>query len=274
MISSRYGGPVLALALLTGRAQAADGGAAAPVAASKRSADAILDDFARAVASAAGAGRHHSLHMKVKVQVPKMNLTGSEERWLTSAGRFLSVVTMPGLGTIRQGSDGHLFWSEDPINGLRKLEGAEEDQARIEATWNAELKLKRLYKSATVVAPPADAPRDAPLECVRLTPSAGTPVVTCFDGKTHLRRFQQGTESTAQGDVPYTHRESDWRDVEGMKFPFRSEMVAGPATLEQTIETVEFDKKEAADLFRTPEAVKGAKAATKNEKAAGGSTTP
>ena len=67
-------------------------------------------------------------------------------------------MTLPGIGTMKSGSTGvgkaGVRWSEDPINGLRILKGAEDEQARMEATWNAELQLKQLFKTREPLPPP------------------------------------------------------------------------------------------------------------------------
>jgi hypothetical protein len=153
---------------------------------------------------------------------------------------------------IKQGSTGRVRWSEDPINGLRVLKGAEEEQARIDGTWNADVKLDKLYKTIRPAALPDGAPKDDPLECLELVPAKGLPAVACFDTRTHLRAFQQGKQSTPQGEVPYSARLSDWREVEGVKLPFREETTAGPMTVEAKLAEVKFDQKLAPSLFQMP----------------------
>ena len=96
---------------------------AAPAAdpAPARSAEAILDDYATAVGGEAAWKRHKNVRMKREVELKGMNMSGTDERYATSAGKALSVITLPGIGNFRQGSDGKVRWSEDPINGLRVL---------------------------------------------------------------------------------------------------------------------------------------------------------
>ena len=243
---------LVSVSLLAGAARAADAGAPPDV--SSRSSKAILDDYARAIGGEQALGRHKNVYLKREIGVKGMGVNGTEERWSTAAGQLLSVTTLPGIGVVKQGSTGKVRWAEDPINGLRILKGAEEEQARLEGTWNADLKLAKLYKKVEVVPRPEGAPKSTPLECLKLTPAVGQPAVSCFDANTHLRVYQQGKQATPQGEVPYTAHLSDWRDVEGVKLPFREETTAGPMAVEARIAEVKFDQKMAPSLFKLPKA--------------------
>jgi hypothetical protein len=248
-----------------GRAQAqapaqAPATAPAPAAAPTRSADAILDDFAAAVASKRALARHKSLYMKRSVNVKGMGVEGTEERWANAAGKFVMQMSLPGIGTMKSGSTGPgpggVRWSEDPINGLRVLKGPEEEQASLETRWNAELELKKLFKTRAVQPPPAGAPKGASLECVLLTPAHSAPMTMCFDTATHLRVYQEGRQQSPQGEVPYAVRLSDWREVEGVKVPHLEEMTAGPMTMELKVQEVKFGTKIAPARFKMPRPAK------------------
>ena len=126
-------------------------------------------------------------------------------------------------------------WSEDPINGLRILKGAEDEQARMEATWNAELQLKQAVQDARgACRAPAGAPKDRPLECVRADAGAGSARDHVLRRHHPPARYQEGKQPTPQGEVPYAVKFSDWREVEGVKLPHREEMTVGPMSMEAT----------------------------------------
>ncbi len=243
---------LLALAWTPPPAHAADAGAPPPADPGPRAAKAILDDYARAIGGEQGLGRHKNAYLKREIAVKGMGVNGTEERWSNSSGQLLSVTTLPGIGVVKQGSTGKVRWAEDPINGLRILKGPEEEQARLEGTWNADLKLAKLYKKVEVVPRPDGAPKNVALECLQLTPAVGQPAISCFDATTHLRVYQQGKQATPQGEVPYSAHLSDWRDVEGVKLPFREETTAGPMSVDARIAEVKFDQKMAPTLFKLP----------------------
>lgn len=181
-----------------------------------------------------------------------MQIRGTEERWATSAGKGLTVTTIEGMGRFRQGSNGKIRWSEDPINGLRVLKGAEDEEARIEAIWSSELMLKKLYKEVRSVPPPVPVPPGGNYECVELVPRLAPRSVACFDAKTHLRAVQTGRHASPQGEVPYTTKFRDYREVGGIKLPYTEEMTAGPMTLHAKVIDVAFDIAIDPKMFERP----------------------
>jgi hypothetical protein len=236
-------------------AQAPAPAPAAPAAVPARGADTILDDFANAVGKPA-LSQQKTLYMKRAVTVKAMGIEGTEERWANASGKYLLQMTLPGVGTMKSGSTGAgkagKRWSEDPINGLRILTGAEDEQARLESTWNAELQLKQLFTKRETQPPPAGAPKGPALECVRLTPKSAAPVTMCFDATTHLISYQEGKQPSPQGEVPYSVKFSDWREVQGVKRPHKEEMTVGPMSMEARLDKLEFGAKIEPARFQMP----------------------
>jgi hypothetical protein len=225
----------------------------------ERTAEDVLADYARAVGGEAAWKAHKTMRMKRAIEAKGMQIQGTEERYATAAGKSLNVTELAAVGKLRQGSNGKVRWSEDPINGLRLLTGAEDEEARIESTWNADVKLKTLYQKVRRVPPPASAPAGQRLECVELVAKLAKPAVTCFDAETHFRVLQSGVHATAQGDVPYSVTFSDWRAVAGVSIPHLEEMTAGPLTLEARVVELVFDEKLDARMFDVPAAARRAK---------------
>jgi hypothetical protein len=243
----------LAFALtLTGGAlvaRAAPDAAVAPA----RAPEAILADFAKVVGADAAA-KHKSLHLRRDLSITGMGIKGTEERWAAAGDKMLAVMTLPGVGVIKQGSTGTVHWSHDPINGLRVLSGAEADMARIESAWNADLRLAQLFAKLRTVPAPDGAPKDAPLECVELAPKEAQPMTMCFDARTHLRVFQAGKQASPQGEVPYVARQAEWRSIEGLMVPALEELTTGPTVMELRLVELTFDGKLPPNVFRMPTA--------------------
>lgn len=215
-----------------------------------RPAEAILADYAQAVGGRAAWKRLRSLHAKRSLTVAGQGASGTEEHWATVDRKNLSVSTLTGVGSFRQGFDGRTAWSQDPVFGLRKLEGGELEEARINGAWNAEPDLASLYVKVTSVPAPQDA--EAGLECVQLHKKLGKTSVLCFDGKTHLRAQQTGVQPSPGGEIPYKIVFGDWREVSGIKTWFSEKMTAGPSTIEARMTSLEFNEKIPASKFRMP----------------------
>lgn len=225
---------------------AAKPGAAAPT----RDVNAILADNVKALGGAAALGKHHNMHVVRTVSIKGMGIEGREERYATSTDKFLSTMTIPGVGVMRQGSDGKGYWAEDPINGVRLLEGSEKEQATLDGRWNAELDLVKLYESVKGVAAPDNAPKDQPLECLELVPKLGKPTTVCFDATTHHRVFQTGRQASPQGEVPFEARFSAWKSFDGVFLPTLEETTAGPASIEARVQSVKFDEMLDPTMFK------------------------
>jgi hypothetical protein len=227
-------------------------GPAAPAAAPARPPAAILSDVVKAMGTEAAWKAHKNVHMKLEMSFAGMGISGAGEHFATKDDKSLVVTDLPGVGTIREGSNGKVCWAQDPINGLRELAGAEAEQARIESVWNPELRFAELYKSM-------DSKTDTgaggvALECLVLTPHEGSPVTNCYDAKTHLQVSQKGSRPTPQGETPFTSTLKDWREVGGMKMPFAVETQAGPITFTARVTDVKYDVPVSDKMFEPPSA--------------------
>jgi hypothetical protein len=221
-----------------------------PVGGPGRTATAILADVVKAMGSEAAWKAHKNVRMKLEMTFQGMGISGTGERFATKEDKALVVTDLPGMGTIREGSNGKIHWAQDPINGARQLTGAEAEQARLEAVWNPELRVKELYKSVEVKPDPGPG-----LECLVFTPNEAPPVTNCYDAKTHLQVSQKGTRPTPQGDTPFSSTLKDWREVGGLKMPFSVDTQAGPITFTARLSDVKFDQPMAESMFEPPAAM-------------------
>jgi hypothetical protein len=215
-----------------------------------RAPEAILADAVAATGGAAAWNAHRTARFQIDTVFQGMGMGGSGERFLTRAGKTLVVTTLAGLGTVREGGDGKRFWSQDPLQGFRFLDGVEEEQARIEASWNADLEAKTLFVKLASATEPG--PDGAPLECVIATPKLGPPIHSCYDRATHLEVLQTGVRATPQGDVPFRAVTRDWHTVGGVKIPFEAETQVGPITLLVHIKSLVFDEPMDDKMFEPP----------------------
>ncbi len=221
--------------------------AAPPTPPGVRTPDAILADAVTATGGAAAWNAHRTSHVKLTVSLQGMGMGGPAEHFQTNANKSLTLTTLPGVGAIREGANGKVMWAQDPVNGLRLLDGAEAEQARIEAAWNADLEAHELFAKIEAVANPP-----AGLECLTMTPRLGPSIRCCYDRQTHLQVSQEGTRATAQGDVPFHASVRDWRTVGGVKIPYVSETQAGPVTIVTTIDELVFDEPIDDKMFEPP----------------------
>jgi hypothetical protein len=226
-----------------------------------RSPEAIMDDYIAAVGGAPALKKLKTLHMKRQLEVKGMQFSGTEERYANASNQMLVVMDITGVMSAKQGTNGSVFWSEDKIFGLRVLKGVEEEEARIDSTWNSDLRIKELFPKVRSVPSPEAPPPGQRWECVEMSPRLGKPFIACFDAQTHLRTLQKGSRATPQGETPYRATYSDWRDVKGFKVAHIEELTLGPVTMVAKVISLKFDEKLSPKLFEVPKAARGAKAA-------------
>ena len=217
-----------------------------------RTVDAILADVVAALGGPAALGRHRSLHTRIEITFKGLGITGTAEHYGAVGDKALTITAIPNLASSREGSDGTRFWSEDPINGLRLLEGAEAEQARVEAAWNPELRMKELFREIEVKNQRNDDGSGGYLECLTLVPELGSAMTECYDPKTHLLALQKGMRSSPQGDMPFLARLSEWKTVGDLKVAYLTDMQVGPLAFTGRILTVEVDVPVDAALFAVP----------------------
>lgn len=234
--------------------------AAAPAPPPARSAVAILADSVKATGGDGPWKSHKSIETRTQIEYAKMAISGTRVQTVTSKNKSLAVTQIANVGQVKEGTNGHVVWSEDPVNGLRLLSGAEAAQFRMESTWNLERNMKKLFPKIAVK-PDSDGGRA--LECLELTPTAGQPITTCYDPETHLQVLQKGIAATPQGDVPFTSRIKSWKDAGGLKMPEVIEMVTGPIEFSARLIDVVFDKPVDDKIFEVPGAAKGKAAGPK-----------
>jgi hypothetical protein len=213
---------------------------------------AILADAVKAMGGEAAFNAHTTKRMKVEIIFDRMGITGSGEELATKANKMLMTTDLPGIGTLREGSNGKIFWAEDPINGRRVLSGAEAEQMRLAASWCPELQATQIFK--TIEVKNEIGPAGAPLECLVMTPKEGPAITSCYDASTHLQVLQKGTHATPQGETPFLSVVKDWRDVGGIKMPWALDTQEGPLTFTLRVTDVKYDEPMADKLFELPAA--------------------
>ena len=223
---------------------------ATPKPASLRAPEAILADAVKATGGTAAWNAHKNIHVKLETTLQGMGIGGAGERFQTNTDKSLTVMEMAGIGKVREGMNGKVAWTEEAAHGLRYLEGAEEEQARIGSVWNLELRANELFtklESATEAGPDG-----TPLECIVATPKLSPPLRTCYDPKTHLQVTQSGVHPGPEGDMPFRQIIRAWKDYSGIKMPSESNTQLGPITTLDKITGVTFDEPMDDKMFDPP----------------------
>lgn len=192
---------------------------------------------------------------KGKVVIAGQEFEASFERRGSSPNLQHQFVEVEGFGRIERGTDGKHVWRIHPLEGARLLEGSERAFVIRHARFNMELNWRELYEKAACVGAVEVEGRS----CYKLAmaPSGGEPEYWYIDRPDGLMRKMEMSFKTEEGDiVRMTEYPEDYREVDGILFPFRVRSREGGEELLITYESVEHNVKMDAKRFEPPEEVK------------------
>lgn len=153
------------------------------------------------------------------MEIPSQKITITNKMWWKE-GDFYAEAEMPGMGVTKIWKVGEDLWSQDPINGMRKIEGKElEQQLRsnelvVTANWQehfakADIKGRRMIDETPVID-------------VVLTTEAGEEVTMSFDEESKLIVEQAFMQESPQGKIPMKSINEEYKDFDGFKVPVKS----------------------------------------------------
>lgn len=192
----------------------------APAAANLSKAEVILDKYVEATGGKAAYEKITSTSTKAAMTMTAQGLSGTMEGYAKAPNKIYVVQNFSGIGKVEQGYDGITGWSKDPLSGLRTLDGTELAQLQSEALFNSPLRWRETARKTEMlgVKPVAD----KPAYVIRLTDKrTGKTRTEYYDTRTGLQVKSESTQESPQGIFPVETYYSDYRTVDGVKFPFK-----------------------------------------------------
>lgn len=179
----------------------------------------VYEKFIEATGGRAAYAKLTSLVTKATMRIPAQNMTGTMAIYQEAPDRAFMKYDLPGVGVSRMGFDGKTAWGDDPIYGLRELTGSERQRFLTQTAFNSTVRWKELYTTTEMLGVKAINGKD--VFVAKFTPKAGEPVTMYFDGESFLL-VRTDTVMKEQGmTLPLTVMISDYRDVDGLKAPFK-----------------------------------------------------
>ncbi len=131
----------------------------------------------------------------------------------TRDGRSLMVISIPGVGDIKQGAEADFAWSLDPFQGPRVIEGAEFVQLKEQQDPKAQTRDPSVVTEAEVL-------ERTTLDgqaCVKLklTWKSGRTTTECYSETTGLLIALEGVQKTQMGDIPTMTFFRDYKAFDG-----------------------------------------------------------
>lgn len=188
-----------------------------------------------------------------KLNIPAQNMSAKITSY-QSDGKIYVVTEIAQFGNIESGYVDNIAWSKMAMTGPQILEGAEREQLLRESDLQADLEVSKYYtKLETVGTEEVDGKKAYKVE---FTPISGETQTRFFDDESGLLVKVEMVQESPQGKIPMTAVMSDYRDVNGVKVPFKTVQKAQGMEIEMVIESAAHNTEIAADKFNLPADVK------------------
>jgi len=212
--------------------------------------DQIIENYLTAIGGRAAVEKLTSRVSTGTFEIPDAGMTGTVTISEKAPNKSLAVIEIGGIGLIREGSDGTVAWAEEPGSGVRDKTGTELADGLRGSVFNAELKLKSLYKTVVVTGKESVEGKDAYV--VLATPDVGSANKLYFDVASGLMVRQSSTRDTPQGPMDIDVQIGDYRVVDGVKVPFSVRQVSAMATVVIRLTTVKHNVPVDDAIFKKP----------------------
>ncbi|MCH9680743.1 MAG: hypothetical protein K0V04_04845 [Deltaproteobacteria bacterium] len=212
-------------------------------------AEGILAKAAEAMGGRAAIDAVKTFYYRGKIEMLGQNIHGTLEIWWQGGDFFMEQV-VPGIGQMHAGKQGDVIWSEDPVNGRRKLSGVEAEQHAWASSLLLAAEWKRYFDRAETI---AEREQDGKtIYDVQLSAASGLTVTMSFDATTGLQMGQSFEQVTPMGRQPFEVTFSDYREVDGIKIAFKQLIDAKVQKMVQVIEAVELGAEVDVSKFAYP----------------------
>jgi hypothetical protein len=188
------------------------------------------------------------------VDIQAAGLTGKLEIFSKAPNKFLNKFSLAdGQFEQKRGFDGRVGWEFDSRQGLRHLEGAELEDAKLEGIFDTEVRLKEVYPDMKVTGRAKVGDRDT-YTVVTKTPSGKTDTFY-FDAETGLRIAEDTEGPNKEGTVEKTSiLFEDYRAVDGIQIPFRLRITAPAFSFVLNVQDVKHNVSMDDSMFAMPAA--------------------
>lgn len=147
-------------------------------------------------------------------------ITAPLEFFEKAPNKTLTVIELPGMGTILQSYNGTVAFEQQPQSGLRELNGKELAKVQRGADFYDDLNLKLQYTKLTVTG--IETVNNSQAYRIEAATPEGDVETLYFDKQSALLVRKDQASVNAQGVFPVQIYIEDYREVDGIKIPFTS----------------------------------------------------
>jgi len=232
----------------------------------------LMEKYLNAIGGADRLKQIKSRQVTLTMEVAAAGMKGRTQIYQMPPAMAYAETELPQIGKVLQGSDGETVWESSVIMGTRILTGAEKAAFLRGMRFNADYDYADLFKSMTTTG--VDKIDGRPVFVVDLVTTDGAKETRLFDQESGLLVGMRTTTNSPMGEIASETVLSDYRDVGGVKMPFKMVVKAMQNEMVTMIEKAELDVPIPAERFNLPDDVKALLAKQQAEPAPAAPTTP
>ncbi|MFO0860197.1 MAG: hypothetical protein U0570_06535 [Phycisphaerales bacterium] len=228
--------------------------AASAPAADLPSAKSLMEKYITAIGGREKLQGVKSRQMTLNMDMPANGMKGTVQVYQAPPAMAYSETEIANIGKFLQGSDGETVWESNIMMGTRILSGKERDNFLRGLRFNADYDYEDTYREMTTTG--ADKVNDRAVYVVELVTKEGQKETRLFDQETGLLLVSRATMPSQMGDIASETFFSDYREVDGIKMPFKQTVKVMQNEMVTTVEKAALNVEIPASRFELPKEVK------------------
>ena len=210
----------------------------------------ILDRYVQALGGRAALEKIQTRAMKGTVEISPMGVKGTTESYAAAPDKFYTRMNLGGIGEILDSFDGKTAWTVNPLQGNRDKTGDELAQTKLNANFHRELNFDKLYPKMDFKG--IEKIGDKEVYVIAAEPTGLETQTFYFDKQTGLLLREDVTAVSPEGKIPTKNYYEDYREIDGIKMPFKTRSVLPQFELVMTLTEVKNGAKIDDSLFVKP----------------------
>jgi len=198
---------------------------------------------------------HSSSTTRGSMELAAMGMSGDLVRYAAAPDKMVMIIEMSGFGTMNQGFNGEVGWSDNPMQGATLLEGRQLHQMEQQAAYYGPLAYADLYPEMETVELTEFNGESA--YKVRLVDEEGSEIFQYFSEESSLILGTEMQQENPQmgGTMDVRIKLADYEDFGGGLVPTQTVMEMMGMVIRQTVSEVTYDDVEET-AFAPPDSVK------------------
>jgi len=206
----------------------------------------------RYVKALGGATAFNALTSRVTkgtLDIVGISRNGSFEIYSQAPNKTLSVIAAHPIGSVKLGFNGNIGWAHS-VNGLRRLKGLELGALQRDSDFYGTVRLKNVFAKVSLLGKSKIGYRE--VYVLELQPASGPSERLFLDIETHLPVRLNAIRTNGGQPTAVEIYYDDWREVDGIKIPFRISQSFSGRALAFTVKEIRHNVALDAKLFDAP----------------------